>query len=504
MSIQKKTTHIPVAAYMAAIAAIMMLWACSTRQTRKIESADDLSGCNIGVQLGTTGDTQVSATERQKKNNVERYTKAADAIQALVQGKIDCVVVDEQPAMAFCRQNNSLSILPTPLCTEQLAMCLAKTDTAMARKVGKAISDLKRDGTASRIINAHIREGKTHAYTPRHANDNAPTLTVATNATFKPYEYYDNGKIVGLDIDMAMAIADRLGMRIKIEDMEFDAIIAAVQSGKARLGAACMTVTDERRKSILFTDTYAPSRQVVVVRDDKRQAAASHSLAERFTANFIVDNRYVYLLEGLGNTVIITVCAMLISLILGTVIAIVRTTHDSNGGLTVANALCRFYLMVIRGTPTMVQLLIIYYVVFAAVDVSKVLVAVVAFGLNSAAYLAEVIRSGIMSVEKGQMEAGRSLGLSYAATMRRIVMPQAFKNVLPAIGNEMITLLKETSISGYIGLADLTKGSDIIRSITYDAIMPLGLVAAIYFMLVAALATGVNKIEKKLQKNEKR
>ena len=127
-----------------------------------------------------------------------------------------------------------------------------------------------------------------------------------------------------------------------------------------------------------------------------------------------------------------------------------------------------------------------------------------AFGLNSAAYLAEVIRSGIMAVDKGQMEAGRSLGLSYATTMRRIVMPQAFKNVLPAIGNELITLLKETSISGYIGLTDLTKGSYIIRSITYDAMMPLGLVAAIYFMLVMALSTGISRIEKRMRKNEYR
>ena len=139
-----------------------------------------------------------------------------------------------------------------------------------------------------------------------------------------------------------------------------------------------------------------------------------------------------------------------------------------------------------------------------AVALLIALVAVVAFGLNSAAYLAEVIRSGIMAVDKGQMEAGRSLGLSYATTMRRIVMPQAFKNVLPAIGNELITLLKETSISGYIGLTDLTKGSDIIRSITYDAMMPLGLVAAIYFMLVMALSTGISRIEKRMRKNEYR
>ena len=195
--------------------------------------------------------------------------------------------------------------------------------------------------------------------------------------------------------------------------------------------------------------------------------------------------------------------AGLLSLMLGTLIAIIRATHDRNGNHRNFNFLCQFYLTIIRGTPTMVQLLIIYYVVFASANVDKIFVAIIAFGLNSAAYISEVIRSGIMSVDKGQMEAGRSLGLSYSQTIRLVILPQAFKNVLPAMGNELITLLKETSISGYIGLVDLTKGSDIIRSITYDAMMPLGVVALIYLAIVVALSMGVRRLEKKLRKNEK-
>lgn len=216
-----------------------------------------------------------------------------------------------------------------------------------------------------------------------------------------------------------------------------------------------------------------------------------------------MEGRYLYLLQGLGNTIIITIFAILISLCLGSLIAIVRTTHDRTGRYTILNAVCKFYLVIIRGTPTMVQLLIIYYVIFAAADVSKVLVAIVAFGLNSSAYMAEVVRGGIMSIDRGQSEAGRSLGLSYSQTMRLIILPQAFKNVLPAIGNELITLLKETSISGYIGLVDLTKGSDIIRSITYDAILPLGVVALIYLAIVLSLSSAVGALEKKLRKNER-
>ena len=200
---------------------------------------------------------------------------------------------------------------------------------------------------------------------------------------------------------------------------------------------------------------------------------------------------------------LITVSAVLIGIVLGGVIAVIRVSHDKNDSFPVLNFLCRAYLTVVRGTPAMIQLLIMYYVIFSAVSVNKIAVAVLAFGLNSAAYVAEIIRSGILSVDHGQDEAGRSLGLNFSQTMRFIILPQAFKNVLPALANEFIVLLKETSICGYIGLMDLTRGGDIIRSITYDAFMPLLAVALIYLTLVVVLTAGVGKLEKRLKRNER-
>ena len=189
-------------------------------------------------------------------------------------------------------------------------------------------------------------------------------------------------------------------------------------------------------------------------------------------------------------------------IVLGFLVAIIRSTHDKHGGLNILNFICKVYLTIWRGTPTMVQLLIMYYIILVALD-NKILVAVIAFGLNSAAYVAEIVRSGIMSVDEGQFEAGRSLGLNYTQTMRLIILPQAFKNVLPALANEFITLLKETSISGYIAIPDLTKGGDIIRSQTYDAFLPLFGVAVIYLVLVMILTAGVHKLETRLRTNER-
>ena len=225
-------------------------------------------------------------------------------------------------------------------------------------------------------------------------------------------------------------------------------------------------------------------------------------LKSSFISNFIDDNRWRYITDGLKITLLVTVFAVLIGVVLGFLIAMVRTTHDKTGKLKILNAICKVYLTVIRGTPVVVQLMIIYFIIFGSVDISKVVVAIVAFGINSGAYVAEIFRSGIMSIDNGQFEAGRSLGFNYAQTMMYIVMPQAFKNVLPTLCNEFISLLKETSVSGYIALQDLTKGGDIIRSRTYDAFMPLIAVALIYLAMVMIFTKLVSLLERRLRNSD--
>lgn len=226
------------------------------------------------------------------------------------------------------------------------------------------------------------------------------------------------------------------------------------------------------------------------------------TLQDKFIANFITDNRWKYIVEGLGVTLQVTFFAVIIGIVIGFLIAIVRSTYDKTGKLKILNVFCKIYLTVIRGTPVVVQLLIIYFVIFASVDINKVVVAIMAFGLNSGAYVAEIFRSGIMSIDNGQFEAGRSLGFNYVQTMIYIIMPQAFKNVLPALGNEFIVLLKETSVSGYIALQDLTKGGDIIRSRTFDALMPLLAVALIYLVMVMIFTKLVNMLERRLRSSD--
>ena len=224
-------------------------------------------------------------------------------------------------------------------------------------------------------------------------------------------------------------------------------------------------------------------------------------LKSQFILNFITDNRWLLLINGLAVTLKITFFAVILGFILGFGVAVVRNIYDNTKKLKFLNFLCNIYITVIRGTPVVVQLLIIYFVIFSSVRIDKSFAAILAFGINSGAYQAEIFRSGINSVPKGQMEAGRSLGFSYPQTMIFIIMPQAIKNILPTLANEFIVLMKETSVASYIALDDLTKAGDVIRSKTYSAMMPFLAVALLYLIMVMLFSYLVKLLERRLARS---
>ena len=235
-------------------------------------------------------------------------------------------------------------------------------------------------------------------------------------------------------------------------------------------------------------------------------------LKAQFILNFINDNRWQFLVNGLVVTLRITFFALLIGIAIGVVVAIVRSTYDKNASLmkkgagrfllNLFNVICKFYLTVIRGTPVVVQLMIFYFVVLVSIRNGE-LIGIVAFGINAGAYIAEIFRSGIMSIDNGQFEAGRSLGFNYIQTMRHIIIPQAFKNILPTLANEFIVLLKETAVVGYVAVQDLTKAGDIIRGRTFSAFMPLIAVALVYLALVMFFTKLVSFLERRLRDSER-
>lgn len=368
-----------------------------------IGNREQLQGLRIGVQHGATGDIYVTRHIQQP----ERFPNGALAVAALAAGKVDVVVIDQDPAIMYLKQHPELQILPEPLTSESYAIAVRKGNGKLLGEINSVISGMKTSGEMERIRERYA------AMQHRKSAEQS---------------------------------------------------VAGVQRGWF------LTQWDGFRKS--------------------------------FVTNFVQDGRWKYLANGLLVTLEISFFSVLLGILMGFVVAVVRSTHDKTGKWRFLNFLCKTYLTVIRGTPVVVQLLIIYFVIFGSVDVSKVLVAIVAFGFNSGAYVAEIIRGGIMSIDKGQFEAGRSLGLGYGQTMMYIILPQVFKNVLPSLGNEFIVLLKETSVSGYIALQDLTKGGDIIRSQTYTAFMPLVAVAVIYLSIVMLFSHLLEKLERRLKKHE--
>ena len=447
-------------------------------------------------------------------------------------------------------------------------------------------------------------------------------LVLATEAGFAPYEYYENGEIVGIDIDIGKEIAKALDMELEIKDVYFDSIISEVKTEKSNIGAAGISYTEERAKEVDFSVDYMISKQVMIVKKDsyltgpgdltyeriavqlgsvadsyitenlpditlvreKKFLAAIQDLIDnkvdcvvmdeipakelinddmvilddaivtdhygmivkkgntellnkinevitmlketgkidefmlvhtglkekqseeisnieivnKFYYSVIYDGRYKFILEGLKNTILIALGAVALGIVLGTVFALIRNIHDSRGKLKILNLIAKMYVTVIRGTPSILQLMIIYYVIFKSSSINIVLVGILAFGINSGAYVAEIIRAGINSVSEGQKEAGYALGLHYGQVMRHIVIPNAIKNILPALGNEFITLVKETSIGAYIGIVELTKASDIIASRTYDYFFPLIIIALIYLCITLVLTKVFSTIERKM------
>ncbi|MBR2811913.1 MAG: ABC transporter permease subunit [Solobacterium sp.] len=475
-------------------------------------------------------------------------------------------------------------------------------------------------------------------------------LSMTTEATFPPYEYYDGNEIVGIDVEVAQAIAEKLGLTLQITDIAFDSIIPGVQTFKYDMGMAGMTVSEERLEEVNFSESYAKGIQVVIVREDspiqsiddlfaeganniigtqsgttgflyatwdiedaglgtvrgfgkttdalealkngqvdcilldnepaKALAAGSsgvkildapyveeeyaiciakentalldavnealrqlkadgtldaimdkyindeadtqtqqettkswiENVKEDFVTCFLVKDRWTYITTGLLNTLKIAFAATFLGIAIGSLVAVIRSTHDRNIKtmrrgiarvlLIIGNWFCKLYLTVIRGTPVMIQILIMFFVVFSTAR-DGVPVAMLTFGINSGAYVAEIIRAGIMAVDNGQMEAGRSLGFNFVQTMWYIIIPQAFKSVLPSLANEFIVLLKETSVACYVAVNDLTKGGEIIRSTTYIQAMPLLIVAGIYLLMVIFFSEMVSRLERRLRSNER-
>ncbi|MEI6422741.1 MAG: ABC transporter substrate-binding protein/permease [Lentisphaerota bacterium] len=316
-----------------------------------------------------------------------------------------------------------------------------------------------------------------------------------------PFTIIKDNNPIGFDIELSKRFAAHLGKELILANMEFGNLIAAVSTNKIDMIASSLVITEERKKQIIFSDTYYEMGTSVFALNKNIAANGSATvrkdnfpfftkIVRSFESNIILEKRYLLILSGLKTTVIISVLATILGTLLGGLVCYMRMSHK-----LVLNLPAKMYISIMRGTPVLVFLMLIFYVVFASVNIDPVIVSVIAFGMNFAAYVAEIYRTGIEGVDKGQTEAGIAMGFTKVKTLFFIVLPQTVRRILPIYKGEFISMVKATSIVGYIAVQDLTKASDIIRSRTFDAFFPLLMVATLYFLITWFLMQSMDYLE---------
>jgi polar amino acid transport system substrate-binding protein len=468
----------------------------------------DLDGKRIAVLLGSTHDR--FATKAFPRSTVLQYKTFADLILAVKTGKVDAGMMILETVRDMMRTDPEIGMLAENVYSDPVALGLRKGNAELVASVDGFLREIRANGIYDDMVQRWIVERRLDM--PAIPNPSPRGVLKVGVASDKgiPWALVRDNRIVGFDIELAERFAAHLGRRLELQDMEFPGLLAAAASGKIDMIASTLAITEERRRQVDFSEPYYEIVGAVMVLAKNLPAAMQGPagagsdgqaadgpaptflarLADRARANLLQEDRWRLILDGLQVTVLISLLAALFGTLLGAAVCFMRMSRSR-----ALEAIARAYVWLLRGVPVLVLLMIVYYVVFASVDIDPMLVAVLAFGMNFAAYVSEMFRTSIQSVDRGQTEAGVAGGFTRAQTFRFIVMPQAVRNVLPVYKGEFITLVKMTSIVGYIAVQDLTKASDIIRSRTFDAFFPLLVSAVIYLLLAWLLTLALDRLE---------
>lgn len=487
------------------LAVVLTFAGCAGNKNDAAQSITDisqLSGLDIGIQTGSTFDAL--ADEYIENAQKKYYESFSDMAVAVAKGKISAFLVDEPIARMLCSEQKGIRYLNDYISNDSYAFAFPKTERGgvLRDSFNEFLSEIRADGTLNEIEDKWFgtdESVKTVSYPG--ATGTSGTLRFITNSGSAPFSYVKDEKIVGYDIDILCRFCEKNGYGLEISDADFTAIIPALVTEKADLAACCITVTEERGQSVYFSDADYEGGVVAIVADDSAAESAGFfdSLKDSFYKNFVKENRWKMLLSGLGITVLISVCSGALGAVLGFGICMLRRCQNK-----IPRAAAAVYIRIMQGTPILVFLMILYYVIFGKSDISPVIVAIIGFAVNFSAYVSEMMRTGIESVDKGQNEAALALGYTKRQSFFKVVFPQAAKHFLPVIKGEFVSLVKMTSIVGYITIQDLTKASDIIRSRTYEAFFPLIVTAIIYFVISWLLTAALGRIEIRLDPKKRR
>ncbi|MEY3746891.1 MAG: hypothetical protein RL194_350, partial [Pseudomonadota bacterium] len=474
----------------------------------KLTRPGDLQKSSIGVLLGSVHDTY--ALEHFPQAEVKQYKSPSDLILAVKSQRVDAAIYTRETLIDILRDDAELALLGDSLQEYPIGMGFNQNNDALREQFNRFLKDIRQNGVYDDMVERWLKRGETSM--PKIENAADKGVLVVGNVSDKglPFTIVQDNRLIGFDIELTDRFGAWLGKRVEYADMEFGNLIAAVSSNKIDMIASTLMLTEERKKKVDFSDPYYAlganfftlQSRIASAASAKQPAAAPGffaSVAESFESNILHEKRYLLIWDGLKTTIVISVLATLFGTLLGALVCAMRMSPR-----TLLNLPARIYINVLRGMPVLVLLMLIFYVVFASVNISPVLVAVIAFGMNFGAYVAEIYRAGIQGIDRGQSEAGISMGFTRLQTFLYIVMPQTIQRILPVYKGEFISLVKMTSIVGYIAVQDLTKASDIIRSRTFDAFFPLVMVAILYFLISWVLMLALEYLERRTDPRHRR
>ncbi len=460
---------LPISAKAESLADRVITWTTEERD-------QNLAHATIGVQLGVTSEAEVAKAYPEATS--ESFQSISDTILALGAGKLDYATATEPIALLYMRQNPNLTYIKPALYGCDVSMGMAKGKDELREKLNQAIAKLREDGTIDEIQKKWCEDGD-YDMSDIPVREDGEVITVAYSPTDEPSSFLYEGHAAGVDVEIIMRAAYEIGMRVEFQDMNFTAKLAALTAGTVDVGIY-MVNTPERAKSIDFTDTAYTLDWVAMTRVDVVESDTFFDkLKTGFTNTFINEDRWLMVLNGLLVTVGIAVGAFALATLGGGLLCWMKRS-----GKRSLSAAARAYCNLVTGIPVLVWLMILYYVVFASVGVPAVVVAIICFGLEASAPLSNVFVTGIEGVSTGEVEAALAMGFSQPEIYRRIVLPQALQRIGKLYAGQLTTLIKATSIVGYVAITDLTKVSDIIRSRTFDAFFPLISVAVVYFVVI--------------------
>jgi polar amino acid transport system substrate-binding protein len=469
------------------------------KEGSKLTSVADLRDKRIGVLVGSAHDTY--AAKNFPAATILQYQSPADVALAVKTGKVDAALFDAEPLREIMRQNDSFGLLGDSLFSFFVGVGFDKDNQALRSQFNEFLAEIKQNGVYDGMVRRwmELRDTRMPAIESTKSNG---VLVVGTSDVGLPFTALKDNRLVGFDIELCERFAAYLGKNARFANMDFGSLIAAVSTGKVDLISSSIYITEERQKQIHFSHPYyemgtrvfALRKNLAAYDSETKPALRSSSFLARVTdsyySNIVQENRYLLIWDGLKTTVIISIFSTFFGTLLGALVCFMRMSRRK-----VLNLPARLYINILRGMPVLVLLMLIFYVVFASVDINPVLVAIIAFGMNFAAYTSEIFRSGIEGIDKGQTEAGIAMGFTRVKTFVYIVLPQTVRRILPVYRGEFISLVKMTSIVGYIAVQDLTKASDIIRSRTFDAFFPLVMVAVLYFLISWILMQSLEYLE---------